>query len=422
MRKEVRSEADLALDDAFGTPDESVPEAGSLTTRCLADIESKPICWLWPFRIARGKLTILAGNPGLGKSQITASIAAIVTTGGQWPVDRQKCELGDVLFLSAEDDPADTIRPRLEAAEADLRRIHILNGVRVGYAGNGTQTDRAFSLQKDVNALDAKLAELSDVAVVIIDPITAYLGDTDSHKNADVRCLLTPLSQLAARRSIAIIGVSHLTKAAGTQAIMRVTGSLGFVAAARAAYLVTTDPQDKTRRLFLPMKNNVGPDTSGLAFRIKGATIPCAAGSLETSAVAWESEPVLMTADEAMETENTPGRASALDAAVNWLRDTLADGPRAAGEVIEQAKAEGIAEKTLQRASRSLQVQKEKGGMKGGWIWSLPPKVANSSEDAQRSDVAAFGKIGHLREREREYDIADSEPLSFHYPSGSYPD
>jgi RecA-family ATPase len=86
---------------------------GSVKTRCLSDIQAKPVDWLWPYRIARGKLTIIAGDPGLGKSQITASIASIVTTAGLWPVDRQKPDQGAVLFLNAEDDAAETLRPRL---------------------------------------------------------------------------------------------------------------------------------------------------------------------------------------------------------------------------------------------------------------------------------------------------------------------
>jgi len=392
----LRRQWGLANEEPRNPPRSNVADAGSLTTRCLSDVEAKPVYWLWPGRIARGKLTIIAGNPGVGKSQITASIAAVVTKGGLWPVDRQQCKPGDVLFLSGEDDPADTLRPRLEAAGADLRRVHFVDGVTVGYVGDGSRTNRAFSLQADIQALGSKLAELGDVAAVVIDPISAYLGDTDSHKNAEVRSLLTPLSELAARHEVAIIGVSHLTKAVGVQALMRVTGSLAFVAAARAAYLVTTDLQDKTLRLFLPMKNNLGPDATGLAFRIESTSVASLAGPLTTSRVSWESEPVPMTADEAMQAENGSKSTSALDAAIDWLQETLADGQVAATDVFERAKAEGIANKTLQRASKALQVRKVKVSMGAGWCWSLPPKMAKSAEDANVSDLATFEEIGHL--------------------------
>src|SRR5262249_23252016 len=136
-------------------PHRAFAEAGKLITRRVSDIEAKPVRWLWPGRIARGKVTIIAGNPGVGKSQLTPSIAAIVTTGGRWPVDRNPCPPGDVVFLSAEDDPADTLRPRLEAAGADPHRIHVIDPIVLGYTGDGRQQNRAFSLQRDLEALSA---------------------------------------------------------------------------------------------------------------------------------------------------------------------------------------------------------------------------------------------------------------------------
>jgi hypothetical protein len=373
-------------------------EAGALVTRRLSDIEAKPVSWLWRGRIARGKVSIIAGNPGLGKSQVTASIAAIVTTGGRWPVDRSQCTPGDVVFLSAEDDPADTLRPRLEAAGANLHRVHVMEAVIVGYTGEGQRQKRAFSLQRDTEALSAKLAELGDVAAVVIDPITAYLGDVDSHRNAEVRALLAPLSELAAQHGTAIIGVSHLNKSAGTEALMRVTGSLAFVAAARGAYLVAQDPENPARRFFLPMKNNIGPDSVGLAFRIAGATVQSGAGPLETSLVVWDSEPVTTTANEVMRTL-VPEHGSALREAEEWLRETLSE-PTPAAEISRLATDAGISGKTLRRASESLRIVKGKTGMKAGWVWSLPPKMPMTSEDAQQNCMGTFGKVGHLRESE----------------------
>jgi hypothetical protein len=372
-------------------------DEGSLIIRRVSEIEAQPIKWLWRGRIARGKITILAGNPGLGKSLVTTSVAAVLTTGGCWPVDRTQCPPGDILFLTAEDDVADTLRPRLEAAGADLQHVHIVEGVIAGYAGDGTRQDRMFSLAEDIRALGKKLDALGDVAALVIDPITAYLGNVDSHKNADVRAVLAPLTELASRHNVAIIGVSHLTKAAGPQALMRVNGSLAFVAAARAAYLVTPDGEDKARRLFLPMKNNLGPDTTGLAFRIEEATIPSGDGPVETTKVAWEFESVTITADEAMRAE-APVKEddSAIGEAARWVHLALVEGPVPAVKIFAMAKAEGIAEKTLRRAAKTIGVVKEKPGMAGGWIWSLPPaKVAKSPEDGQD---AQGRESGHLRE------------------------
>ncbi|MGI9070752.1 MAG: AAA family ATPase [Bryobacteraceae bacterium] len=346
-------------------------DAGTLVTRRVSDVEAKPVCWLWPTRIPRGKLTIIAGDPGLGKSQITASVAAVVTRGGRWPVDRQDSDAGDALFLSAEDDTADTLRPRLEAAGADLNRVHVIEGVIAGHTGEGTQRNRLFSLQSDLESLGRTLVKLREVAAVVIDPISAYLGEADSHKNAEVRSLLAPLGELAALHNTAIIGVSHLNKAAGTQAMMRVSGSLAFVAAARAAYLVAADPQERSRRVFLPLKNNLGPDAMGLAYRIEGVTVPSAAGPLDTSRIAWESDAITMSVDEAVQSA-TPQKTSELEEAKGWLERTLADGLMTAKDVNELATRDGISEKTLRRAREALGIKPAKRSMKGPWSWSLP--------------------------------------------------
>ena len=358
---------------------EDAPARVVLATRCMADVMAKPISWLWPGRIARGKLTILAGNPGLGKSQICASIAAIVTTGGQWPVDGSDCPLGSVIFVNAEDDPADTLRPRLEAAGADLRRVHIIDGVQLGLNGNGKSSLRQFNLAEHLDQLGDKLTQIGDVAMVFIDPISAYLGgSTDSHKNSDVRALLAPLSDLAARHSAGILGVSHLSKAGSQQALMRVSGSLAFVAAARAAYLVAEDIKDSARRLFLPLKNNIGPDGDGLAFRIEVATVDSPAGSIQTSRIQWEREAATEKANDVLDVgQRGQGGLTPRLKAEQWLRTALVDGPLMAVTVEDLAADEAISKATLRRAADSLGVAKNKNGMGGGWEWSLP-------EDAQQ--------------------------------------
>jgi RecA-family ATPase len=241
---------------------------------------------------------MLAGHPGLGKSQATLNIAAIATTGGLWPVDRVYCEQGNVIILSAEDDAADTIRPRLEASGADLNRAFILDAV-IDISGGR----RSFNLAADLGRLGQMIEEIGGAALIIIDSISAYLGGTDSHKNADIRALLSPLAEMAAKHDAAIIGVSHLNKCGGGEALLRVTGSLAFVAAARAAFLVVKDPEDPKRRLFLPVKNNIGNDSTGLAFRIESAELP---GGISTSCVSWEADPVTISADEAMQPQVFP--------------------------------------------------------------------------------------------------------------------
>jgi putative DNA primase/helicase len=181
---------------------QAAPVVAPLVVRRAADINPQPVLWLWPGRIARGKVTMLAGHPGLGKSQLALGIAAIVTSGGLWPVDRARAERASAIILSADDDPADTIRPRLEASGAGLERCHIIEATQ-DIGGDGRPQRRGFSLVDDLARLDAELRRLDDASLIIIDPITAYLGAVDSHRNAEVRRLLAPLAELAAQRRVA---------------------------------------------------------------------------------------------------------------------------------------------------------------------------------------------------------------------------
>lgn len=362
-------------------------------SRCLADLTPERVRWLWPGRIAKGKVTMLAGHPGLGKSQVTASLAAIVTTGGQWPVDRHRAERGAVVILSAEDDAADTILPRMLAAGADTRRIHVLDAVR-GIAANGETCERTFDLTRDIGALAALLDSIEGAALVVIDPVTAYMGGVDSHRNAEVRGMLAPLSDMAARYGVAVLGVSHLNKSGGGDALMRVTGSLAFVAAARAAWLVAKDPGDAARRLFLPMKNNIGPDATGLAFRIESATV---ADGIETSLVVWDGEPVTMAANEALDAEgrrdedsDAPQRGEAEE----WLRGALDAGPVASEDLKRMARDDGMSWRTVERAKKSLRVVAGRDGFGrgGSWEWKLPADIDRHHRPPRQNDVAVYGE------------------------------
>ena len=392
--KMLKSSEDAHTNNASAFVENEQLRDDEVVSRCLADVQARPISWLWPGRIARGKLTVIAGHPGLGKSQLTASLAAIVSRGGQWPVDRSRCEPGAVVFLSAEDDAEDTIKPRLEAAGADLRRCYILDAVR-DRDSIGKLYQRAFNMSKDLDRLGDLLIKLGDVRLVVIDPISAYLGATDSHKNAEVRALLAPLGEVAARYGAAFVAVSHLNKAGQQDVLMRVMGSLAFVAAARAAYAVVKDQDDPHRRLLLPLKNNIGNDETGYAFSVEGVTLP---GGIETCRVSWESEPVTVTADEAMAPAGGPEERSDLDDCKEFLRGLLSDGPVPSKQVKADVDGAGHSWATVRRAQKALGIVPEKEGMKGPWLWRLPPKVLKSPEDAHQKNMSTFGENEHLRQ------------------------
>ena len=216
-----------------------------LVTRCAADITPEKIEWIWKGRIARGKHTCIAGEPGTGKSQLLIYIMAAVTTGGDWPCGEGQAPLGNVIVLSAEDGAADTIVPRLIAAGADPGRVHIVSSV----LADGSR--RSLNLQLDLELLEKKIAEIGDVVLVGVDPVSSYLGKTDSHKNSEVRGVLEPLSDMAERKRVAILSVTHFSKQGANnnaKALHRFIGSIAFTGAPRAAFAVIEDAENEGRR------------------------------------------------------------------------------------------------------------------------------------------------------------------------------
>jgi hypothetical protein len=380
----------------------SVLERPRAVVRRLSEIEAKPIRWLWPGRIARGKVSLIAGHPGLGKSQIATALTSVVTTGGTWPADGSVCEAGSVVMLNAEDDAADTIRPRLEAAGADVKRCVLVDAVVVPTGSLGSE-QRGFNLKSDLAVLDDVLTENRGVALVVIDPLTAYLANVDSHVNADVRGVLAPLGELAARHGVAVVCVTHLNKGGPSRggsgdALLRVSGSLAFVAAARAAYVVVSDNEDKRRRLFLPVKNNIGNDTTGLAFTVQPHALP---SGIETSRVLWEAQPVTVTADEAMAPPPNETDRTMTEEAADLLRDMLARGRALARDIKRAATDSGISEKALRTARERVGVKIEREGVgadhKVYYLWPdapLMPSCPTPAPTRNRAPVDSEGKSG----------------------------
>ena len=367
-----------------GKPRAATSSAVPIIVR-MADVLPEAVRWLWPGRIALGKLTIVAGDPGLGKSFLTCDLAARVSRGLAWPDEPSgNAPRGGVVMLNCEDGLADTIRPRLDAHGADVEKIVALPAVRDPRDAN---RERPFDLSRDLSALESAIEQVGECRLVVVDPVTAYLGErTDSHKAADVRAVLTPLADLAARLGVAVVAVSHLNKGSGA-AMYRTIGSIAFTATARAAWLVARDEGNGERRLFLPTKNNLAPDRSGLAFEIVEGV------------VAWEQNAVNVTADEALRVEWGDDDRTAKAEATDWLRGTLADGPVLASDVKARARADGIAPRTLDRAKVALGVDAAPDGFRGPWVWRLPDgtpgqTAPDSPECASLSSAAHSGKSG----------------------------
>jgi putative DNA primase/helicase len=339
---------------------------------CMADVEAEPVDWLWAGRIARGKLTLIAGDPGMGKSQIALYVAARISKGARFP-DGNTTAAASALVLTAEDAAKDTVRPRLEAADADLTHVHRLKAATFK---DGART--IFSLQHDLAALGKKLKEVGDVALVIIDPITSYMGSKiDSHRVTDVRAVLEPLADWAEGHKVAVLGITHPPKNAPAKAIHALVGSIAYVAAARLVFLAIEEPSSE-RRLLLAVKNNLGPLAPGLGYALVPTTV---SKGIVASHVAWDSTPVSMSANEVLATGAEVGRATS--EAKQFLLDELLGGPRPVNDLKKAATTAGLSWSTVRRAQTRLNITAHKTGLEGGWEWRLPEDAHLRPEDAQ---------------------------------------
>ena len=396
------------------TSDSNLSDDRSVVIKPVSGYKCEPIRWLEEGRIALGKLTMIAGDPGLGKSFITLDMAARVTRGelpmhassllprasggggrvfadgGGLPIRQHEDPLrpsgtsptsvgeaeetrrvrltdpGQVVLLNAEDDAGDTIRPRLEAMGADITKIHMFEGIvqPMGKVCNLTQLDT------DIQLLAHAMKKIDNLKLVVIDPISAYMGKTDSHNNADVRSVLAELSRLAAWTGAAVVCVTHLNKdTGGKRAIYRAMGSLAFTAAARAVHLVTKHPDDASKRIVAPVKNNLGIEMRPKVYQIDDGTVQ------------WLDEEVEWDADGL---ENAKAmNPSALEEAKRFLVESLKHGDRPSRDVLDDATGLGLSEITLQRARRALGIRSIRYGR--SWNWILDPLNSDEPCGAMRA-------------------------------------
>ena len=329
----------------------------------LSEVKPEKVKWLWPGRIASGKLTLIAGDPGLGKSLVSIDIAARISTGNPWP-DTSENQIGDIVLISAEDDPADTIRPRFDAAGGNPKKVRILNNI-ILKEQDGEKRKRLFDLKYGIVALHELMLKTKP-KIVIIDPVTAFLEGVDSHKNSDIRKALRPLSELANKHKTAILAVTHLNKGQD-QPQYRVMGSLAFTAAARAVWIVAKDKNSPERRLILPIKNNLAPDTGGLAYRIS-------TDLADNPVVCWEKDTVSVSVDDVLSQYEKRDR-SKLEDAEEWLQLILNDGPMEVSKIKAKAKEDSVASwRTIETAKKSLDIDAYPDGSPrhgGKWMWKL---------------------------------------------------
>ncbi len=359
-------------------PEWKVEEKAEQTTEAPDNIEivrldsvtAEKVDWLWPGYIPLGKLTLIDGDPGLGKSLFSVDLASRLTTGQPMP-DGTPSIQGGVVLMSLEDGLADTIVPRLNVAGADKTKIIALEGIK------DVDGQYRFPTVEDVGAI-RQACERVNAKLLVIDPLMGYLGGKiNSHKDQDVRRALSPLAKMANEAGIAIIIIRHLIKSESSNSVYRGGGSIGIIGAARSALLVAKDPENENRRILAGIKSNLAPLPPSLSYTIENIDgIP---------KIVWGGV-TNHTADALLAVPSNPEERSALEDAKDFLRDLLASGAVEARDIQREAKQAGISDMTLRRARQSLSVSVKKEGYQGKWVWILKdvqdsPKVFTKNNE-----------------------------------------
>lgn len=304
----------------------------------MSDVASEPVDWLWKNRIPRGSITLLDGDPGIGKSTLVRYIASAISAGRTLPGNDQVVT-GDVLLLGEEDGLGETVRPRLVAMNADISRIHALQG-------------EVLTLAHNLARLEEVIVECGAV-LVVIDPLSSFLGVSSEREQA-VRHALMPVAKLAERLNVAVLAIRHLTKSRSA-ALHAGLGSVAIGAVARSALLLGRDPMEAGVAVLAHFKNSFGPPSPSLRLRLEGERV----GLDGVSSL------------NANDLVKSHGRA--LHDAILFLQDALSMGAVRSDRIAKLASGANVTRATLREAKDVLAVESVKtGGFPSTWHWRLP--------------------------------------------------
>lgn len=366
-----------------------MPELGVILLKA-SELDPKPIDWIWHGWLAGGKLHLLGGVAGTGKTTISLALASAITNGERFP-DGTKAPMGNVVIWSGEDDISDTLTPRLMAMGADLEKVHFVHDVKA------IDGERPFDPSSDMPKLKEAISRIGNVKLLIIDPIVS-ISNGDSHKNAEVRKDLAPLVQMAESLRFAIIGITHVSKGtSGREPVERITGSLAFGAVARVVLFASKSQNEDGDdiRIFVRGKSNIGSDEGGFEYSLEQTTTD---NGIETSRVVWGTT-LEGSARELLGQAEEDSGGVGIKGCMRLITDLLAYGEVSANEMKKDCIGAGYSEATTRRAREKLGVESTKKGMgsKSFWVWELP-KMLNLSKDAHPQNLSTLGKNEHLKE------------------------
>ncbi len=307
------------------------------------DIESREIDWLWYPYIPLGKITIIQGDPGEGKTTFVLNLLSILSTGGTLPFSAERIS-GNAIYQNTEDDNADTIKPRLERHGADCSKICFID-----------KPDGLISLEDDLEEAVSR----SHAKIIVLDPIQSFIGEgTDMNRANSVRPRMNRLKDIAEKFGCAVVIVGHLNKNSGGKSGYRGLGSIDFAAAARSILVIGRSSENGSVRIMAHQKSNLAPLGRSLAF------------SLADGKVEWIG-PYAITAEELLSTPRPFGNeAPKSSSAYTLLRNMLRSGEKSFSEICDAACEERIGRRTLMSVKSEMNIISVKRS--DGWYWRLP--------------------------------------------------
>ncbi len=319
----------------------------------MSDVDPEDVDWLWKPYIPKGKLTLLEGDPAVGKTFLALQLAASISTGAPLPgpdgKPGERRKQATVLYMSAEDGLADTIRPRLDKAGADLNYIFVLTGWK-------SKNSWGQITLSDVEIIEKALQQVKP-ALVVVDPLQGYLGaKTDMHRANEVRPILANLAALAEQHRTALLCIRHFNKGQG-KSLYRGMGTIDFTAAARSVLVAGQDPDDQDKRAIIQIKNSLAQIGSAIGYKIDTS------GNFYWTGLSDLTDQVILQQHPDSEDK------SAVKESEEFLLEVLKNGPVEVKEIENERKSAGIAERTLKRAKANLNIKSKKES--SSWYWSL---------------------------------------------------
>ncbi|MDS1115298.1 AAA family ATPase [Gordonia westfalica] len=372
----------------------------------LADVTPERVSWLWPGRLPLGKLVTLDGDPGVAKSTLAAAMAAPITTGTVWP-DGAPCDHpGAVVWLSAEDGLADTMRPRHDAAGADVNKVFALEGLNYISEDDGERYLRPPTLA-DIDTLRTVINEVG-ARLLIVDVLMAYLPKgIDSHKDQDIRRVMSRLSTLADETRCTVLVIRHLNKAKGGDPLYRGGGSIGIVGAARAGLLVARDPDDPDTRVLVGTKSNLAPLPEALTYRLESDEDRGVARIVWTGRSDHDARALLAERD---------GDDEEGSSIISIIRHYLTEcgGKAPAADVLKHTRSAGLTDNSVKKARsrRGSGIATERSGFGKGasWFWSIDSPI--DSIDSHSQGTGTYGTYGESMDPHQPPQVLQFPPRS----------